>query len=134
MIVLADHLEGLWSRVEPLLSIRDEAEYDAAVERVETLIERGAEQPDHPLHGLLDLLTALLQRYDERHHPLPEVSGIEMLRYLMESHGLTQSQLPEVGPQSVISELLRGKRTLNLRQVAALRKRFGVSADLFLDD
>ena len=132
MIQEAVNLETHWSAVAPLLSIHDEAEYDAAVERIDTLIDAGADQPDHPLHGLLDVLTALLHHYEEQHHPLPEVTGVEMMRYLMEEHGLTQSDLPEVGPQSVISELLSGKRSLNLRQVAALRERFKLPADVFL--
>lgn len=129
---MAKNLETHWAAVAPLLSTQDETEYDAAVERIDALIDAGAERPGHPLHGLLDVLTALLQHYDEHHHPLPEVTGVEMMRYLMEEHGLTQSELPEVGPQSVISELLNGKRTLNLRQVAALRERFGLPADVFL--
>ena len=116
----------------PPPSIHSEEEYDAAVERIDTLIDAGADQPDHPLHGLLDVLTSLLHRYDEQHHPLPEVTGVEMMRHLMKEHGLTQSDLPEVGPQSVISELLSGKRSLNLRQVTALRERFRLPADVFL--
>jgi HTH-type transcriptional regulator/antitoxin HigA len=49
-----------------------------------------------------------------------------LLAYLMEEHGLKQSDLPEVGPQSVVSEILSGKRAPNLRQVKVLAKRFRV--------
>ena len=51
----------------------------------------------------------------------------------MEDHGLRQSDLPEIGSQSVVSEVLAGKRKLNARQVKALSRRFGLPADLFLD-
>jgi HTH-type transcriptional regulator/antitoxin HigA len=49
-----------------------------------------------------------------------------VLAFLMQSHGLRQSDLPEVGSQGVVSEVLAGKRELNLRQVTALAKRFRV--------
>ena len=45
----------------------------------------------------------------------------------MEEHDLTQSDLPEVGSQGVVSEILGGKRALNVRQIRALSERFGVS-------
>lgn len=56
---------------------------------------------------------------------------VETLRYLMREHGLTQGDLPEVGTQSVMSEILSGKRQLNVRQIRFLTERFGVPADVF---
>ncbi|MCD8517956.1 MAG: helix-turn-helix domain-containing protein [Burkholderiaceae bacterium] len=50
----------------------------------------------------------------------------------MQQHGLKQKDLPEVGSQGVVSEILSGRRELNVRQVRALAKRFGVSAKTFL--
>jgi HTH-type transcriptional regulator/antitoxin HigA len=50
----------------------------------------------------------------------------------MDEHGLTQSDLPEVGSQGVVSEVLSGKRDLNVRQIRALAKRFGVSTAVFI--
>ena len=73
----------------------------------------------------------MLLAYDETHRPLPRASGVEVLRYLMQEHGLTQTDLPEVGTQSVISEFLGGKRQLNVRHIRALSERFGVPADVF---
>ena len=55
-----------------------------------------------------------------------------MLRFLMEEHGLTQADLLEVGSQGVVSEILRGKRELNVRQIRALAKRFHVSPAVFV--
>ncbi|MBP9500705.1 MAG: hypothetical protein KBF17_00945, partial [Candidatus Promineofilum sp.] len=53
--------------------------------------------------------------------------GDAVLAYLMEEHGLRQSDLPEVGSQGVVSEVLSGKRELNGRQIKELAARFGVS-------
>lgn len=50
----------------------------------------------------------------------------------MQEHGLSQGDLPEVGAQSVVSEILAGKRQLNVRQIRALVERFQVPADLFI--
>lgn len=50
----------------------------------------------------------------------------------MEEHRLTQSDLPDVGSQGVVSEILHGKRQLNVRQIRALADRFGVSPAVFM--
>ena len=50
----------------------------------------------------------------------------------MEAHGLTQSELPEIGSQGVVSEILSGERDLNVRQIRRLAKRFGVSPAVFI--
>jgi hypothetical protein len=63
-----------------------------------------------------------------------EASGLEALAFLMAQHGLRQGGLPEIGSQGVVSEILAGKRELNIRQVRALSERFGVSAATFVRD
>ena len=73
-----------------------------------------------------------MHAYEEQHYPMPECRGGDILRFLMDEHGLTQSDLPEVGSQGVVSEVLRGKRELNVRQVRALAKRFHVSPAVFI--
>ncbi len=70
----------------------------------------------------------LIEAYDREHHRLPEASGIDVLRFLMEEHGLAQKDLPEIGGQGVVSEVLAGRRRLNLRQIQALAARFGVGS------
>lgn len=70
--------------------------------------------------------------YENRVHPWPDTTtSASMLAYLMESHGLNLSDLPEVGPQSVVSSVLSGKRALNLHQVKALATRFKVPMEVF---
>lgn len=69
---------------------------------------------------------------EEVHYPMPSVSGADVLRYLMEEHGLRQADLLEVGSQDVVSEILNGKRELNLRQIRELATRFHVSPAVFI--
>ena len=86
----------------------------------------------HPLYGLLDTIGALLHVYEEENYPIPDVADAEVLRFLMDKHGLTQSDLPEVGSQGVVSEILNGKRELNIRQARLLAEKFEVSSAVFV--
>jgi len=132
MTTLASDIQGHWAAVGPILSIEGEHGYDAAVELLNTLIDEVGTDENHHLYSLLDTLGIVISAYEDANHPVPDASGTDALRYLMEEHGLTQSQLPEVGSQGVVSEVLSGKRELNLRQVRGLAERFGVSTALFV--
>jgi HTH-type transcriptional regulator/antitoxin HigA len=125
-------LQQHWTAISPLLSLRNEQEYDRAVERLNRLLDEVGTDEQHPLYTLLDTLGTLIHAYEEEHHPIPECSGVDVLRFLMEEHDLTQSDLPEIGSQGVVSEILRGKREFNVRQIRALAKRFHVSPGVFI--
>jgi HTH-type transcriptional regulator/antitoxin HigA len=125
-------LQQHWAAISPLLSLRNEQEYDRAVERLNRLLDEVGTDEQHPLYTLLDTLGTLIHAYEEEHHPIPECSGVDVLRFLMEEHDLTQSDLPEIGSQGVVSEILRGKRELNVRQIRALARRFHVSPGVFI--
>ena len=125
-------LQQHWTAISPLLSLRNEQEYDGAVERLNRLLDEVGTDEQHPLYTLLDTLGTLIHAYEEEHHPIPACSGVDVLRFLMEEHDLTQSDLPEIGSQGVVSEILRGKRELNIRQMRALAKRFHVSPGVFI--
>ena len=99
---------------------------------LEALLNEVSPDEDHPLMGLVDIVGDLVADYEAQHHSLPEVSGLEALRFLMTQHGLKQGDLPEIGSQGVVSEILTGKRDLNVRQIRALSARFGVSTATFL--
>ena len=132
MNALANNLEAHWATIRPLLTIRNERDYERAVKRMETLLDEIGSDERHPLYSLLDTLGTLLEAYEEQHYAIPNATGAGVLEYLMEEHGLTQSQLPEVGSQGVVSEVLSGKRELNVRQIRELSKRFKVSPAVFL--
>jgi HTH-type transcriptional regulator/antitoxin HigA len=132
MTAIAKDLGQHWTALRPLLCIHNEREYDRAVKLLNNLIDEVGTNEEHPLYELLDTLGTLLHVYEEQHHSIPKCSGAEMLRFLMEEHGLTQADLLEVGSQGVVSEILRGKRELNVRQIRALAKRFHVSPAVFV--
>ena len=64
---------------------------------------------------------------------MPDTNPRELLSFLMMEHGLKQSDLPEVGNQSVVSQILSGARELNVRQINSLAKRFKVPAGVFFE-
>jgi HTH-type transcriptional regulator/antitoxin HigA len=121
-----------WTAIQPILTIRNEAEYDRAVATLNELLDEIGTDEEHPLYGLLDTLGTVISAYEVEHLTLPEDSGGAVLAYLMEEHDLRQSDLSEVGSQGVVSEILSGKRELNVRQIRALAARFGVSPAVFV--
>lgn len=112
--------------------IRDDAHYARMTTILEALLDETQGNENHPAMGLVDIVGDLIEDYEEKHHPLPEATGVQALRFLMEQYGLKQNDLPEIGSQGVVSEILAGKRELNVRQVRALSERFGVSAATFV--
>ena len=88
----------------------------------------------HSLADLLATLGELIADYEDQHVARRNMPAHSMLRFLMDQHCLKQADLPEVGSQGVVSELLSGSRELNLRQIRALAARFGVAPAAFLRD
>ena len=132
MTLATKELEVHWANIAPLLSVRNEREYNAAVKRLNELLDEIGDNERNPLYGLLDTLGTLIEIYEEEHYQIPDATGAEVLRFLMEEHGLTQSDLSEVGSQGVVSEILNGKRELNVRQIRFLAEKFKVSSAVFL--
>jgi HTH-type transcriptional regulator/antitoxin HigA len=132
MTSISKAIERNWAVIQPLLIIHDEQEYDAAIERLNELVDEIGTDEHHPLYELLDTLGILIEAYEESHHPVPAARPAEMVRYFMEENGLAQEQLPEIGSQGVVSEVLSGKRELNVRQIRALARRFHVSPAVFI--
>lgn len=118
----------------PLLAIRNAHEYDAAVAQLNDLVDEVGDNPKDPRYRFIDTLSVLIEAYDEEHHKIPDLSGAEMLKFLIEQHGLSQGDLPEIGSQGVVSEVLSGKRELNVRQIKALSKRFHLSPEAFFPE
>jgi HTH-type transcriptional regulator/antitoxin HigA len=113
-------------------TIRDEGHYARMTQMLESLLDEAGGDENHPVMGLVDIVGDLIEDYEAEQHQLPEVSGIDALKFLMAQHGLKQGDLKEIGSQGVVSEILTGKRELNVRQVRALSQRFGVSTATFL--
>jgi HTH-type transcriptional regulator/antitoxin HigA len=80
----------------------------------------------------IELMTLLVERYEQERYPLPEAEPVDVLRYLLERNGLTQRDIaPELGSESTVSLVLSGKRQLNRDHIARLSRRFNVSPSVF---
>ena len=120
-----------WKELSPIISVpQNEDDYDRLVSLLDELLD--LKTPDSHVDSLIQLVSEMIRFYDEEHYPIDDVSGVETLQYLMKEHRLTQSDLPEIGSQGVVSEILSGKRTLNVRQIKDLAVRFQVSPQTFL--
>ena len=111
------------------------AEYEKLADMLSQLLDIVGDSESHELMGLFDVISHMISMYDECHQKhLQQASGIDALKFLMEQHGLDQSDLKnEIGSQGVVSEILNGKRQLNLSHIKKLALRFGVKPATFID-
>ena len=70
MSAIPADIQAHWHIVQPLFSIRDESEYDLAIERLNALIDEVGVNEQHPLYELLDTLGAVIYAYEEKHYPI----------------------------------------------------------------
>jgi HTH-type transcriptional regulator/antitoxin HigA len=84
---------------------------------------------------LAELLTLLIEEFEEKEYALPATGPIDMVRHLMDSNNLRQVDLLDVfGTASVVSEVLKGKRELSKAHITKLSQRFHLSPALFFSD
>lgn len=118
--------------VVPLGTLRTKSDYARAVAVLDAILDEIGEDEKHPLAELADALSIFIERYEAEHVRIPEAGPIAVLKFLMQQHELLQSDLTEIGSQGVVSEVLKGKRELNARQIKRLAKRFDVSPAVFI--
>jgi HTH-type transcriptional regulator / antitoxin HigA len=93
------------------------------------------ENPSRAEQEAIELLTLLIERYEEASYPIPKVDAVSVVRFLLEHQDLTQRDLaPEFGSESAVSMFLAGQRKLTLEQVRKLSKRFKLPADVFVSN
>ncbi|MBI4768390.1 MAG: helix-turn-helix domain-containing protein [Deltaproteobacteria bacterium] len=110
----------------------NEKDYNKLVSLLDNLIDEVGDNENHPLSSLMETIGSLIETYESQY--IKEIAGnpIVALNALMEEHGLKQSDLSEIGSQGVVSEILSGKRQLNVRQIKMLANRFHVSPAVFI--
>lgn len=112
-----------------LILIDSDAELARARALVERLWDSGA--PDDVAR--LEAQARLIAAYEERKWPRRPSSVADLIRHLMDQHGLTRADMAQIlGTPSRVSEVLRGKKGLSMAMVQRLRARFHVPADLLL--
>ncbi len=128
-----EEVARVWPSIGSVFSVpKTEEEYDRLVGWLDQLVEEVGEEEDHPLATLMETLGMLIETYETDTIPEPEVDPAETLIFLMKEHGVGKNDLPEVGGEETISDILSGKRALDIRQIQTLGKRFNVSPHVFL--
>ena len=123
----------VWPLISGIVSVpRTKDEYERAIALLDELIDEVGEDEKHPLASLMDTLGTLIEAYEDKHLPAPVGDPISTLAFFMEEHEVGHDDLPEVGSETDVLEILNGKRELNIHQIRSLSKRFHVSPEVFL--
>jgi len=111
--------------------IHTEADYEAALQEVDQLLNA---QPGTPDGDRLEILVTLIEVWEEKNYPIPEPDDpVVVLEYYMESRGLSRAELiPYLGSKERVSEVLNRKRGLSLAMIRRLHSGLRIPADLLL--
>ncbi len=110
--------------------IKTETDYQAALAEIERLFDAA---PDTPEGDRLEVLTTLVEAYEDKHYDVPLPDPIEAIFYHVESRGLTRRDLePFIGSRARVSEVLNRKRPLSMRMIRKLHTGLGIPADILI--
>lgn len=110
--------------------IKTEADYQAALEEIERLF--GA-VPDTLEGDRLEVLTTLVEAYEDKHYAIPLPDPIEAIKYYMESRGLTRRDLESyIGNRGRVSEVLNRRRPLTIEMIRQLHAGLGIPAEVLI--
>ena len=116
--------------VKNIRPIRNEDDHQAALVRIDALMdaEPGSDEGDE-----LEVLTTLVELFEEEHFPISLPDPITAIRFRMEQAELSQSDLaPILGSRAKVSEVLSGKRKLTLKMIRALHEHLGIPAEVLI--
>ena len=112
--------------------IKTEAEYEAALARIETLMDAAPESPEEEE---LELLALLVEKYEDEQFPFDLPDPVEAIRFRMEQEGLEPKDMVKyLGSQSKVSEVLNRRRPLSLAMIRSLHEGLGIPAEVLLQE
>lgn len=109
--------------------LKTKQEYSEACERIYSLINssENAIEPDSPEGEEMELLSLLVEKYEQEHHQMETPDPIEAIKFRMEQMNLKQADIaPLFGGKTRVSEVLNGKRTLTLKMITLLNRYLGI--------
>ena len=111
--------------------IHNDAELEAYTDALFQLT--ALEKPSRSEVEAIELLTLLVERYEQEHYSIPAADPVSVVRFLIERQNLTQRDLiPQFGSESAVSMFLAGQRNLTIEQVRKLSTRFKLPTDVFI--
>lgn len=116
--------------MKPIKPIKRQADYQAALKEIERLFEA---ESNTPQGDRLEVLTTLVEAYEEQHYALPLPDPVEAIQYYMERRGLTRRDLePYLGRRGRVAEVLSRKRSLTLAMIRRLHEGLGIPAEVLI--
>lgn len=138
----ADRLPGafpdiaqIWASLQtqlPITPIRNELDYQQMVRLANSLADHLNGNEEDPLTDLFAIVTDLIERWEEQHVEIPKAEPREVLRHLLETHGLRQKDLMGIASPTVVSDILAGRRAISKKVAKALAVRFHTDVSAFL--
>jgi HTH-type transcriptional regulator / antitoxin HigA len=138
----ADRLSGpfpdiveAWTALQEkvfLKPIRDEKDHQVMVTFAKDLSDYLGGEQDNPLGDLLGVVTSLIDAWEARSVSLPKAEPREVLRHLLETHGLKQKDLAGIASPTVVSDILAGRRAISKNVAKGLAARFHADVSVFL--
>ncbi|MGB0562507.1 MAG: helix-turn-helix domain-containing protein [Spirulinaceae cyanobacterium] len=111
--------------------IETEAENDRALSLTSELEHKGDRTAEED--AILDLLIALIEKFEEKHYPIPEGSPHSTILHLMEANNMTPEQLVGVlGSAEIVNKILKGTEDISIPQAKALARLFSVEVSVFI--
>jgi HTH-type transcriptional regulator/antitoxin HigA len=114
------------------VAIRTEEEHRRLLDAAAALMEKPEDEISEEEGRLLELLSILIEEYENRSHPLPKAKPHKMLAYLLKEKNMKPSDLWAVLPKSRVSEILNGKRSISKTQAKQLADMLHVPLELFV--
>lgn len=113
-----------------LRAIKTENDYCAALSEIERLFDA---EPNTPECDRLDVLTTLVEAYEQRHYPIEAPDPIEATLYYLESRGLRENDLEAaIGSEKEVAEILNRKQALTLEMIRGLHNQLGIPAKVLI--
>lgn len=110
--------------------IKTEEEYQAALVEIDLLLEVEEGSPEEER---LELLSILVEAYEDRHYPIDPPDPIEAIEFHMEQNGLTRKDLETyIGPRQRVADVLNHKRSLSLKMIRKLHRGLGIPAEILI--
>jgi HTH-type transcriptional regulator/antitoxin HigA len=110
--------------------IRTEADYEAVLEEIDTLLDA---REGSPQEERLELLSILVEAWEDEHYPIGPPDPIEAIKFMMEQNGLTRKDLESyIGPRPRVADVLNRQRPLSLKMVRKLHDGLGIPAEILI--
>jgi HTH-type transcriptional regulator/antitoxin HigA len=112
--------------------IKNDEQYEQSLQRIYALMQLDV-LPDSALSDELEVLSIIVKEYENIHFPIPKPNPLDAIKFRLDQMGMTEKELSEIlGYRSRKSEILSGKRKLNLAMIRKLNEKLQIPAEVLI--